>query len=167
MTEQLTIKPDKKRFLLFFLMISVFMVVGLGLMMLPPHKTSIIPLARFLQPIVGCVSILFSLVGYTALLLRMQKPIISLNEKAFHDHVHHVTIPWEDIRDVEMVRKWGNHKVRWLYVYTLDPEKYKEFDRLNKRYGSTNADLVIDFSLASQADFEKAYNLLKGAFQMS
>ncbi len=152
----LTIKPDKRRILLFFFLISIFMVVGLGLMVLPPNKTSIIPFNRFLQPLVGCVGVLFGLAGYATLLIRMQKPIIAFNAQEIHYYRNKAVVLLADIRSIQIVREWGGHKVRWIYVNVHDPEKYKSFEKLNKRYGMIDADLIFDFSLASQPDYEKS-----------
>ncbi len=150
-----TIKPDKGRAVLFFFLISIFMAVGIGLLFLPPNKTSIIPLNQFLQPVIGCISALFGLVGYVTLFVRMQKPIIAFDEQEIRYYRNGVTVPWADIRSVQIVNEWGGNKVRWIYINVHNPEKYSAFEKLNKRYGMIEADLVFDFSLASQSDYEQ------------
>lgn len=156
-----TIRPNKSRIILFFVLISIFACVGFGLIIVPPRTSSIIPFNRALQPMVGAIGLLFSLVGYVALLIRMQKPIIQLDDHEIFYFRNRVRIPWEDIRKIEQIRDWGGQKVRWIYVHVTDPNKYAAFEKANKKFGLIEADLLFDFSLATQSDYEKVYAFMQ------
>ncbi|GJM41565.1 MAG: hypothetical protein DHS20C20_18470 [Ardenticatenaceae bacterium] len=156
-----TIRPNKSRIILFFILISVFACVSLGLIIVPPRTTSIIPFNRTLQPIVGTIGLLFGLVGYVALLIRMQKPIIRLDEQEIFYFRNQAHIPWQDIRKIEQVKDWGGQKVRWIYVHVTNPDKYAAFEKTNKKFGLIEADMLFDFSLATHSDYEKVFAFMQ------
>lgn len=157
----LTIRPNKGRILLFFAFVSVFACVSLGLIFLPPRETSIIPLNQTLQPIVGVIGFVFALLGYVALFIHVQKPIVRLDNNEIYYPRHQIHILWDDIQKIKLVREWGGHKVRLIYIFAHTPEKFAHVETLEKKYGFIEADITLNFSLATQADFESAYAFMQ------
>lgn len=151
----MTIKPDKSRVLLFLGLIFIFMCTGAALMALPPRDNSIIPFNRVLQPMVGLVGCLFGLAGLGALLWRLRRPIAALDAQGIHYFRQELFVPWSDIKRAEVVQKWGGQKVRWIYLFVTDPGKYAAYEKENKRWGLVEADVLLDFNLASAADFQQ------------
>lgn len=151
----LIVRPNKGRIALFFVFISIFACISVVLILLPDRNMS--ALNQVLRTIVGGMGLLFVLAGYGILLLRAQKPIVQLDTHEVHYFRNGARITWQDMQKIEMVQEWGGQKVRWIYVYAHDPNKYAAFEKTNKKMDLIEADLIFDFSLAAQSDFEKVY----------
>lgn len=151
----LIIRPNKGRIALLFVFISIFACISTMLILLPDSNMS--TLNRVLRTMVGGIGLLLVLAGYGILWMRAQKPIVQLDAHEVHYFRNGARIPWQDLREIEMVQEWGGQKVRWIYVYAHDPNKYTAFEKTNKKTGLIEADLIFDFSLAAQSDFEKVY----------
>lgn len=154
---KLVIRPDIGRVAIVFLAIAAFIVVGLAMMILPPHTDSIIPFNYFVQAFIGFIGCAFGFVALGALLWRIRKPIIVVDDESIHYYRNGATVPWHDIISAKAVKEWGEQKVRWLYIYVAEPDKYRHFEKMSKRVNWIDgAALVFDFGLASQTDYEKA-----------
>ncbi len=136
-----------------------FVVVGALMLMLPPP-------ARWSAGRVflgGLLVLLLGLVGLGTTVYVATRPILLLYPDRLVDVRRRVTIPYAEIRAVAEVSpadqtgrltRWLSPQ--WLLLTMHDATQYAALERLSKRWGLTDADLTLDLSLASAADWVRA-----------
>lgn len=100
------------------------------------------------------IGILFALTGLVALTLKVVKPIIRLNDQGFYYYRKSLAVPWSEVSSIKPVTKWGGQSVKWICVYTRNPQKYQNIEKVNKSLDIMKADLLLDFTLATQFGYE-------------
>lgn len=113
---------------------------------------------------VGVLALLLGLAGLGAAIYAATRPILRLYPDRLVDVRRGLTIPFVEIRRIaqvspadqpERLARWLSPQ--WLLLFMYDPDKYAPLERLSKRSGLSDADLTLDLSLASAADFVRAH----------
>lgn len=135
-----------------------FIVVGVLMLTVPPPAGRSVILAG----VGGVLSILLGLVGLETTAYVATRPILRLYPDRLVDVRRRLTIPCAEIRDVALVPRTREFLARWLNPQWLlltmhDPDRYATLEGLSKRSGLNDADLTLDLSLASAADYERAW----------
>lgn len=126
-----------------------FMLVGVLLISGDPLRPS--QLRRITQTGVGILSILFGLFGLGVLAMNAlrgsyRQPIIKIDESGIHDYQNDVVADWDDI---ERIKSYANNGQKGIEVY------FSADNTLNMPH------IDINLMLASQADFERAVEVMK------
>jgi len=140
---------------------SLAFVAGGALMLVlsPPRFWLAAPAA-----VVGVLALLLGLAGLGTTAYVAARPILLLYPDRLVDVRRRLTIPCVEIRQVaevspadqpERLARWLSPQ--WLLLTMHDPDKYAALERLSKRSGLSAADLTLDLSLASAADFVRAH----------
>lgn len=133
-----------------------FVVIGvLMLTVSPPAGRSAV--------LAGVLSILLGLAGLGTTAYVATRPLLRLYPDRLLDVRRGLTIPCAEIRQIAQVSPAGQPErlarwlsPQWLLLFMHDPSHYAALEKLSKRSGLTDADLTLDLSLASAADFERA-----------
>lgn len=134
-----------------------FVAVGILMLVLPPPAQWSAGRALF----AGILAALFGLAGLATTIYAATRPILLLYPDRLVDVRRRLTLPLSAIREVAVIPPTGGFLTRWLspqwlLLYVHDPAQYAALERLSKRRGLTDADLTLDLSLASAADFKRA-----------
>lgn len=136
-----------------------FVVVAILMLILPPP-------ARWSAGRVllgGVLALLLGLVGLGTTVYVATRMILLLYPDRLVDVRRSLTIPYAEIRAVaevspadqtERLTRWLSPQ--WLLLTMHDATKYAALERPSKRWGLTDADLTLDLSLASAADWTRA-----------
>ena len=140
-----------------------FVVVGvLTLTVSPPLGWSPV-----LAGVGGVLALLLGLVGLGTTAYVATRPILRLYPDRLVDVRRGLTIPCAEIRQIaqvspadqpERLARWLSPQ--WLLLFMYDPSHYAALEKLSKHSGLTDADLTLDLSLASAADFKRAYQFI-------
>ncbi len=134
-----------------------FVVVGVLMLILPPPAQWSAGKAIF----GGVLAFLFGLTGLGTAAYAATRPLLLLDPDRLVDVQRRLTILFVQIREVAVIPSTGGFLTRrlspqWLLLFMHDPDKYAPLERLSKRSGLTDADLTLDLSLVSAADFKRA-----------
>ena len=155
--DMLIIRGAPGKYVLLALGSLAFMAVGVLMLILPPpaywSSSKVIP--------GGVLAFLFGLTGLGTAAYAATRPILLLYPDRLVDVRRRLTLPFSAIREVAVIPPTGGFLTRWLSPQWLlltmhDPGKYAALERLGKRSGLSAADLTLDLSLASAADFKRA-----------
>ena len=137
-----------------------FVVIGLLMLTVSPPP-------GFLPILAGLGGVLSLLLGLGMVAYVATRPILLLHPNRLVDVRRGLTIPYAEIRQIAQVSpadqpgclaRWLSPQ--WLLLTMHDPEKYAALERLSKRGGLSAADLTLDLSLASAADFVRAQQFI-------
>lgn len=133
--------------------------IGVGTLMLTPPPAG---RSGVLAGVGGILALLLGLAGLGTTAYVATRPILRLYPDRLVDARRGLTIPCAEIRDVALVPRTRGFLARWLNPQWLlltmhDPDRYAALERLSKRSGLSDADLTLDLSLASAADYERAW----------
>lgn len=136
-----------------------FIVVGLLMLTVPPPSGW----SPVMAGLGGVLAFLLGLAGLGITAYVATRPILLLYPDRLVDVRRSLTIPCAEIRAVvgvsladqtERLARWLSPQ--WLLLTMHDAAQYAARERLSKRWGLTDADLTLDLSLASAADFKRA-----------
>lgn len=136
-----------------------FVVFGVLTLTVPPPAGWPLVLAG----VGGILALLLGLAGLGTTAYVATRPILRLYPDRLVDVRRGLTIPCAEIRQIAQVSPAGQPErlarwlsPQWLLLFMHDPSQYAALEKLSKRGGLTDADLTLDLSLASAADFERA-----------
>lgn len=165
---QLIIRPHIGRLAVYMLAAAFFLVLGTAIIILPlPLSTMDAssaaydiygtgPLEYAVLVLVGCCSILFGLGTIAALFFKAWQPILVLDGSGIIYNRHRIDITWSEVSHMQPVTEWGDQKVRWIYLYVIDPDRFSGRTMVEWDAALTEAHLVLDLNLASSRDYEQA-----------
>lgn len=137
-----------------------FVVVGVLMLTVPPPPDWLPALAA----VGGVLSLLLGLAGLGTVAYAATRPIMLLYPDRLVDARRQLTIAFAEIREVAVVSMPGVGgffarwlSPQWLLLYLHDPAKHAALERLSKRSGLSDANLTLDLSLVSAADFARTH----------
>jgi len=137
-----------------------FVAVGMLMLTVPPPPGW----SPVLAGVGGVLALLLGLAGLGTTAYVATRPILLLYPDRLVDVRPGLTIPCAEIRQIAQVSPAGQPErlarwlsPQWLLLFMHDPSQYAALEKLSKRGGLTDADLTLDLSLASAADFERAW----------
>ena len=153
----LIIRGAPGKYVLLALGSLVFVVVGILMLILPP--TAYWSSSKAILG--GLLTALFGLAGLVTTAYEATRPLLLLYPDRLVDVRRRLTLPFSAIQAVVVIPPTGGFLARWLSPQWLlltmhDPGRYAALERLSKRSGLSDADLTLDLSLASAADFKRA-----------
>lgn len=164
----LIIRPHVGRLVWHMLAAVFFVALGAATIILPlsvvtttygPYTTGPIEYAVLL--LTGCGSILFGLAAIVALVVKVWQPILILDSNGIVYHRHRVDIAWPEVSHMQPVTEWNGHKVRWIYLFVTAPDQYSGQTMVKWDATLTEADWVLDLSLASSGAYRQACTIMQ------
>jgi len=144
----------------------LFVVVGGMMLTLPPLVNSLLgwptPVGQVVQVAVGVLAVMLGVAGLSMSTYAALRPILLLYPDRLIDTRRRLEIPFAGIRRMTTAAGRSTGSMQWLLLQMHDTAKYAGFECLSKQSGFTDADLTLDLTLASSADFEKACKFIAG-----
>lgn len=160
--QSFSIRADLGR--LFVITGICFAFVVIGFAMLVSESRAINPGDVFWECVVALIVIIFFGGGGLFLLYTNQKPILTVTDDGLYYARHNLTINWSEITGYTYITKFMDQKCAWLALTTNNPAKYKQFEKINKKYKLlpqfANYDVIIVLDMTAQKDREQLINEL-------
>ena len=153
---EVIIRGSLRKQILVLAMSIGFVVVGCLMVVLPPPKSSVLPWSSAGQSVIGLLALLFGGIGLIVMIYAATRPILLIRADRLTDCRRKLDVPFADVRSLSTERLHSGQTVQWIELEMHDPQKYAAFEQMSKRSGLSQADLTLDLSLASPADFEQA-----------
>lgn len=157
---EVIIRGSLRKQILVLAMSIGFLVVGCLMVVLPPPKSAVLPWSSVSQSVIGLLAVLFGGVGLIVMAYVATRPILLLRTDQLTDCRRKLDVPFADICSLSTVRHHSGQTVQWIELEMHDSQKYAALEQMSKRAGLSQADLTLDLSLASSADFEKAHQFI-------